>query len=180
MNLLFFLGVLGCTPKKIPCSSNLYAPPQTFQVAWISKVGDTVGAHESIEVVPMKDLRLWVHNNQASTLMVLQELGMISPKETDTIDPLNYKITIFDVDRKMLCRPIRDAKEGVLRANVQICFQEEITPISWEHRHGFTGCGYAIHSQTQKRSFDVFRVQWLDASSMGFCVFPMKRFLDGA
>lgn len=180
MSLLYFLSIFGCLKKPKPCSPNLYAPPETFQVAWVSPIGTVAWNNESIEVVPMKDLRLWVHENKANTASLLQHLGMRSGKAKGSLEAVDYKITVFDVYRNTLCRPISDASPGTIQSNVAICLEKEHRPKSWMYRHGFTGCGYAINSKTQKRSLDVYRVRWMDASSMGFCVFPLARFLDGA
>ena len=176
LSFLFF----ACMPKKEPCSPTLYAPPETFQVAWISPVGKVAWSNESIEVVPMKDLRLWVHENKATTADLLAHLGMISQNNKSDFPAIDYKITIFDVRRDTICRPLTEREGGVLEANVPICLENEQKPKSWTHRHGFTGCGYATNTKTGKRSLDVYRIRWLDASSMGFCVFPMARFLEGA
>ena len=174
---IFFL--FGCLKQPLPCSPTLYAPPETFQVAWISPVGKSVWSNETIEVVPMKDLRLWVHENKANSSDVLAYLGMRSAKAKD-IEAVNYKITVFDVHRDTLCRPIKGAEPGKVQSNVAICLEKDQRAKSWTHRHGYTGCGYAINSKTQKRSLDIYRIRWMDASTMGFCVFPMARFLDGA
>lgn len=175
----WFLSFVGCLKQTQPCSPNLYAPPETFQVAWISPVGQTVWSNETIEVVPMKDLRLWVHENKANSSDLLAYLGMLSAKGKK-VEAANYKITVFDVHRDTLCRPIRDAEPGTIQSNVAICLEKDQRAKSWAHRHGYTGCGYAINSKTNKRSLDVYRVRWMDASTMGFCVFPLARFLDGA
>jgi hypothetical protein len=180
VSFIFVFGLFGCLKKPQPCAPDLYAPPETFQVAWISPVGKVAWINESIEVVPMKDLRLWVHENKATTSDLLQHLGMRSKNNNKQTDPVDYKITVFDVQRNTLCRPIKGKEAGSIHENVTICLEQENKPKSWGHRHGFSGCGYAVNSKTNKRSLDVFRVRWLDASAMGFCVFPMARFLDGA
>ena len=128
----------------------------------------------------MQDLRLWVHKNNADTKKLLEHLGMRSKNDRSIPNPADYKITIFDVQRERICRPMTTGTEGDLVSNVAICGEKQNKAKSWTHRHGFTGCGYAINSSTRKRSLDVFRVQWIDASALGFCVFPMARFLDGA
>ena len=177
--MLWFFSVFGCMKQSQPCSPNLYAPPETFQVAWISPVGKAVWNTETIEVVPMKDLRLWVHENEATPSEVLSYLGMRSAKAKE-VEAVHYKITVFDVHRDTLCRPIKGAEPGSIQSNVAICLEKDQNLKSWTHRHGFTGCGYATNSKTNKRSLDVYRIRWMDASTMGFCVFPLARFLDGA
>ena len=178
--ILLLSSLFGCIKKPAICSPNLYAPPETFQVAWISRLEKTAWPQETIEVVPMKDLRLWVHQNNADTKKVLEHLGMRGKNDRSIPNPIDYKITIFDVERTRICRPIDKETTSSLVSNVQICEEKENKAKSWTHRHGFTGCGYTINTATQKRSLDVYRVQWIDASALGFCVFPMARFLDGA
>ena len=177
--MLWIFAFFGCLKQHKPCVSTLYAPPETFQVAWISPVGKSVWSNETIEVVPMKDLRLWVHENKATPSDVLAYLGMRSAKAKEA-QAIDYKITIFDVHRDTLCRPIKGAEPGSTQSNIAVCLEKEQKPKSWAHRHGFTGCGYAVSSKTNQRSLDVYRVRWMDASTMGFCVFPLGRFLDGA
>ncbi|MGB0638714.1 MAG: hypothetical protein ACPGTU_05245, partial [Myxococcota bacterium] len=66
-----------------------------------------------------------------------------------------------------------------LRSGAITCEEKQQKPLMG-HKKGWTGCGYIEDTQTKDRSLDVFRVKWSDASSSGFCVMPLDRFLDGA
>ena len=158
--------------------------PSAVQVAWISSTSDTVRSKQMVEVVHLQTLQGWIDTQDADAKAVLHQLGMLSSRSKRTIDPADYKITIFDVESESLCRPIvqdtalEDASplfveglsvcEGTSRAN------------SLNSRYGFTGCGYTLNTQSKQRGLDVYRVSWAEASKWGFCVLPLSRFLMGA
>ena len=79
----------------------------SFQVAWISPVRERVGSREMIEVVSFRDLRKWVNDKDASAKDLLHHLGMLKKGYKKSIDPTDYKITIFDIEHKSLCRPMK-------------------------------------------------------------------------
>ena len=155
----------------------LSEPPKAFQVAWISPVKERVGSKEMIEVVSFRDLRKWVKDKDATAKDLLHHLGMLKKGYKKEIDPRDYKITIFDIEQKSLCRPMK-GKAGDKIKNVPICIENQQTAISRRHKHGFTSCGYAFDTKTFSRSIDVYRIMWMDAVVQGFCVLPLKRFLS--
>ena len=89
------------------------------------------------------------------------------------------KVTIFDVKREWLCRPIEEMEPGTVKAGVTVCEAKQQRGL-WGYKKGYTGCGYIEDTQTSSRSLDVVRLRWADASSWGFCVLPLERFLEGA
>ena len=66
-----------------------------------------------------------------------------------------------------------------MRAGVTVCEEKQQKPL-WGYKKGWTGCGYAEDTQSKQRSLDVVRMRWADASSWGFCVLPLDRFIEGA
>lgn len=154
--------------------------PESLQVAWISPINDTARPQEYIEVVRVRDLRTWIRTNSADPVTVLQANGMLTRKAADEALDQEYKITIFDVQREWLCRPVMDVAPGTDINDVPACQESEQRPANRHHRPGFTGCGYTLHTGASVRGLDVFRIPWQEASAWGFCVMPLDRFLEGA
>ena len=153
--------------------------PSALQVAWISPVRKQVGVRQDIEVVRLHDLQLWINEQQPTAKEVLHQMGMLSKLSVRDIDSTEYKITIFDVEQEWLCRPIREQPEGLAVQGVSVCEAKKAKPASAYARYGFTGCGYTYNTQREQRGFDVYRIDWSEASTWGFCVLPLNRFLAG-
>lgn len=154
--------------------------PEAIQVAWVSPVGATVRTNQHIEVVHLQSLQGWLNETQSNATEVLQQLGMVSEKAKD-VNPMKYKVTIFDVESASLCRPIQVYEGDSLEVSgLSVCSANTTRPSQLYTRYGFTGCGYTQNTSTQERGFDVYRVTWKEASKWGFCVFPLERFLLGA
>jgi hypothetical protein len=153
--------------------------PDTLQVAWVSPVGKQVTAGGHVEVVRVGDLRATIRANGKDKLRLLRSLGMVGPRGGGMAAKRRWKVTIFDIKRDWLCRPLDDAVPGEEDHGVVACEKKQQRPL-WGYRPGYTGCGYIEDTQTQDRSLDVFRVRWSDAASWGFCVLPLDRFLEGA
>ncbi len=161
--------------------TDLESLPEAIQVAWISPVRQRVRANEMVEVVHLQTLQDWLNSEGDDPKRLLHQMGMLSDRSKKSIDTTDYKITIFDVDTRGLCRPIAQNEEN---------FQTEINGISScsskqsqasrLSRYGFTGCGYTMNTSNNQRGFDVYRISWETASTYGFCVFPLDRFLQGA
>jgi hypothetical protein len=151
--------------------------PDVTQVAWISPLNDDAGANTWLEVVRVSDLRAWIHAKGKEPDKVLHAVGMVGRKDTVDADD-RYKITIFDVKKEWLCRPI-DGQEGVTVSGVPICEDRQQRALRG-HRPGYTGCGYSLDTGASVRGLDVFRIEWSSASTLGFCTMPLERFLDGA
>ena len=151
--------------------------PSSLQVAWISPINRTARAGTPLEVVRVQELRGWIRGNSSDQDRVLQALGMLERGESSTMD---YKITIFDVQSEWLCRPLSEAEPGVDVAGVAACTERGDRHADRDHRDGYTGCGYSLNTHASNRGLDVFRVPWSEASSWGFCVMPLERFLQGA
>ena len=157
------------------------AVPEALQVAWISPLTQTVKDQEWIEVVRVRDLRGWIRTHDiddANAERVLQALGMLQRGESTVAG--DYKITIFDVQRSWLCRPVTDLTPGTEINGVGACETSQQSSINRRVSSGFTGCGYSLDTHASVRGLDVYRIQWADASSWGFCVLPLDRFLMGA
>lgn len=162
----------GCEPVE--------PVPESLQVVWISPLKQTVRGDTYIEVVRVRDLRAWIRANSADPVRTLQVLGMLERTVGERDAAEDYKLTIFDVQREALCRPILDAEAGTDREGVPICEVPEQGTSDRHHAAGFTGCGYTLDTHASVRGLDVFRVSWSDASAWGFCVMPLERFLEGA
>jgi len=162
------------------CARSVQPVPSTQQVAWISPTRQQVGTSKSIEVVSVRELRSWARENQATPERTLQMLGMIGG-EGAGVDGSEYKITIFDVKSDWLCRPLQhpsDAAQSV--SGVAVCARGGDKSADRYHALGYTGCGYAQDTVEAQPGLDVYRLTWGRASSWGFCVMPLKRFLEGA
>ena len=155
------------------------AVPESLQVAWISPAGKGVRMNGWIEAVRVSELRAWLRDNEKDKVRMLKALGMAGPRAGRWVAKRPYKVTIFDVKREWLCRPLAETEPGAIRAGVTVCEEKQQKPL-WGHKKGWTGCGYAEDTQSKQRSLDVVRMRWADASSWGFCVLPLDRFLEGA
>lgn len=147
--------------------------PESFQVAWVSRLGATVGARTPLLVVRVADLRTTVEAQGRDATKTLQALGMIRKK--GKADAADWKVTVFDVQRDWLCRPVEGDSGGVSACPTDLLHKAPgIRPKAW------TGCGYVLDTRTGERTVDVYRVEWRDAVAWGFCVLPLERFLKGA
>jgi hypothetical protein len=155
------------------------ALPESLQVAWVSRAGKGVGMNGWVEAVRVSDLRTWVREQGKDQVRVLKALGMVGARGGKWAAKRPYKVTIFDVKREWLCRPLEDTEPGAIRKGVTVCEEKQQKPL-WGHKKGWTGCGYIEDTQSKERSLDVVRLRWGDASSWGFCVLPLERFLEGA
>ena len=172
--LLTFLGIAygqSCAEPN--------ALPESLQVAWVSPAGKGVGMNGWVEAVRVSDLRAWVRENGKDKVRLLKMLGMVGSRGGRWAAKRPYKVTIFDVKREWLCRPIAETEPGSLEAGVTVCEEKQQNAL-WGHKKGWTGCGYAEDTHSKERSLDVVRLRWGDASSWGFCVLPLDRFLEGA
>ena len=172
--MLFLLSLL----PALACE-DLNTIPKSLQIAWISPVKDQVWLEENIEVIRLQDLQVWLHKEDANAKELLHQMGMLSKRSRREIDPTDYKITIFDVEQEWLCRPITEEPEGSIVQGVTVCEAKESKPSKHYTRYGFTGCGYSFNTQREDRGFDVYRINWSDAATWGFCVMPLDRFLSG-
>lgn len=154
----------------------LETPGETLQVAWVSTLGRTVGAHSGIEVVRVSELRQLVEARGRNDVAILRALGLLGARAQLRQD---YKVTVFDVDRDWLCRPM-DQDEGTTVAGMAVCPAEWQGPGPGTKRRAYTGCGYLADTDTGERTLDVWRLTWENAVSRGFCVLPLARFLGGA
>jgi hypothetical protein len=153
--------------------------PERLQVAWVSPASKTVGMNGWFEAVRVADLRAWVREHGGDKVRFLRGMGMVGARGGKWAAKRAYKVTIFDVERQWLCRPIADQEPGRDQKGVTICEARQQKGL-WGYKKGFTGCGYIEDTQSGARSLDVLRVRWADASSWGFCVLPLERFLEGA
>ena len=173
---MIFAMLLGLASAQDACQSTRTITEDSLQVAWISRTDKQVWDKTYIEVVRTGDLRSWLDRNGRDTLRLLRGLGMVKGNKGEGAAKKNWKITVFDVRRDVLCRPIRDGVPGENVGGVAICEESEQS-WKWGYSKGFTGCGYIEDTQASVRGLDVFRVRWADASAWGFCVLPLERFL---
>ena len=153
--------------------------PETLQVAWISPASKSVGMNGWVEAVRVADLRAWIRAHGKDKVRLLKGLGMVRAKGGKRAARKPYKVTIFDVKREWLCRPLEDTVPGTINNDVTVCEEGQQKGL-WGHKKGYTGCGYIKDTLSQERSLDVVRIRWADASSWGFCVLPLDRFIEGA
>lgn len=154
------------------------AVPDAMQVAWIAPLGKRVGANSELEVVRVADLR-GLARTQREPVRLLQALGVLGRKPSARRQGQEWQVVIFDVKAAWLCRPIEGGEPGTLDGGVPVCAPEWQGPLGG-HRKGYTGCGYSLDTGAGARGIDVFRVDWETASSLGFCLLPLPRFLEGA
>lgn len=167
--LLLTWAALAAEPE---CAAGLEAPPSELSVAWVSRLGKTVGRRGWLDVVRTADLRRLVQANGGGVARTLQVLGM---RRSAREPARRFKITVFDVRRDDLCRPVADVEEGAAVAGVGACAD----------RHGRAGrsrdgCGLTVDRSGSGPGIEVFRVRWDDAARNGFCVLPVERFLQAA
>ena len=195
------VNLLGISEDDIQQCSVVKDIPDMMQVAWISPVTEQVWSSEDIEVVRLYDVQVWLSQqdqDKGKAVDLLLELGMLPKRKEDKkIDPTDYKITIFDVHTDILCRPVDVQSQfpqsvaveiiektepkplDVVIEGIPICANKSHKPNHLYSRHGYTGCGYTWNPSTDSQGFDVYRVEWKEASRAGFCVFPLERFLVG-
>lgn len=176
-----FLLLLGLALPRWAASAEetcaaLTAVPEAVQVAWISPVNRQVGANTYLEVVRVADLRAFLKAEGPSSVRLLQGLGLANAKGKGRAVKRSWKVTIFDVRSAWLCRPLAGGTADKVVEGVAVCPPSEQDGPA----RGFTGCGYTRDTATGGRGLDVYRVRWRDASSGGFCVLPLDRFLKGA
>ena len=176
--LALLAGFLSCAARAddaAACQATTEVP-DTLQVAWVSRLGARAGAHTALPVVRVADLRRLVETNHRDPTAVLRAIGALRPKAEAKGA---WKVTVFDVKRAWLCRPVEGPQEATI-AGVAACPGDlqgrpgGVRPVAW------SGCGYLLDTASGARSLDVFRVEWETAVAWGFCVLPLRRFLDGA
>lgn len=133
----------------------------TVAVAWVSKVGKRVGSKTYVDVIPVVPLR------QADFQTVGELVHGLGQKKHKTAPRKPYKVTIFEVDPRILCRPIDGVEPGERVAGVPACESARTTGKS-----DGGGC-YEVSD------LPVFRIRWMDASARGFCILPAARFVNG-
>ncbi|MCK6506917.1 hypothetical protein L6R53_26695 [Myxococcota bacterium] len=170
-------GALGAPARASTCEE-VAAVPDALQVAWVAPLGRRVGADASLEVVRVSDLRARAREVGGAD-RVLQVLGLLGRKPTEGQRERAWQVVVFDVRAEWLCRPVEEVEEGALLGGVPTCTGDEVGPARG-HRKGWTGCGYSLDTGASTRGLDVFRVDWETASTNGFCLMPLQRFLDGA
>jgi hypothetical protein len=142
--------------------------PDTLQVAWVSRANDRVGALGEMTVVRSAALQELVAARGRDATAVLHALGLLAPRR-EAED--GWKIVLFDVPREALCRPTEGDTVGVPRCDDAA--RLGVHPKAW------TGCGYLQDVVSGERTLDVFHVEWAEATSQGFCLLPLPRFLAG-
>jgi hypothetical protein len=169
MWVLLSLALAG-DPEPPSCPALARLPAGRVSVAWVSPMGQTVGADTSLAVVRTSDLRSWLAAEKPTVGRMLQGLGM-RRRYTDPKQP--YKVTIFEVDVDALCRPVGDRAEGEDASGLPACAER-----FGRSTRAYPGCGTLVDQADGDPSLDVFRVTWRDAVRSGFCLFPAERFVS--
>lgn len=151
--------------------------PDAVQVAWVSPARRTVRAGTTLEVVRVSDLRTWMNEHGRETGRVLQALGMARRNPRAALRK-EWKVTVFDVRSAWMCRPVDGVPPGADKAGVVACTAADAGPLAG-HKPGYSGCGYSLDTGASVRGLEVYRITWEDASSQGFCVMPLSRFVGG-
>jgi hypothetical protein len=137
------------------------------QVAWVSRAPAHVGLHGEVVVVTTRELLEIAAARGKDPVATLRALGVRDPGGS-------WKVTVFDVDRAELCRPVEGegSLEGLNRCD-HPRRPRGVRPRSW------SGCGYLLDATDGTRTADVYGIEWADAADQGFCVLPLSRFLQG-
>ena len=170
MWLLWALLAWGPARADDACQE-LSTPPDSLQVAWVSRTRKRVRARSTLSVLRVADLRAFIQQGADAT-RVLQAIGLEGRRGSPRH---GYKITLFDVQADWLCRPVEYALEGEQVAGLPACPQGRQVGTRRE-----TGCGYTRDRAKGERGLDVYRILWRDAARAGFCVLPLGRFVEGA
>lgn len=163
---LFLIGTAGACEPLTPV-------PESLSVAWVSKVPASASDNTWLEVVQLPALREFVGKVQRDSSAVLRGLGLLSRTQPLRVP---YKITVFEVGKSVLCRPM-DAAAGTDIEGVPVCDDGEQRAGSGVKANAYSGCGYGTDLGAGVRGLDVYRVRWGDAVRQGFCVLPWERFL---
>ena len=171
LSLGLFLALPAFAQDAPTCAADLVAPPESFSVAWISPVGQTVRAGKALPVVPTKALRGWVRRDQPSLARFLQRVGV---RRSAKPPRRAYKVVVFDVDApRTLCRPVSAMEEGGEVAGLPVCEERLSKP-----RNGEDGCGHTLDRATGQPGLPMYRATWRDLVRNGFCVLPAEHFLE--
>lgn len=173
--------LLAAAPARAASSSAcqaLSAVPESVQVAWVAPLGQRVGASRSLEVVRVSDLRD-AAREAGQPGRLLQMLGMMGRKVRAGRLDRGWQVVVFDVEAGWLCRPLEELPAGQDQGGVPVCGDADSQALGG-HRQGFTGCGYSLDTGASTRGLDVFRLDWETASTWGFCLMPLDRFMAGA
>ena len=145
----------------------LTAPPERLQVAWVSPESARVGLHQTMIVVSSRALLAAAEERGREPAAVLAALGVTNAAGA-------WKVTLFDVDRAELCRPmVGEGAEAGLNRCASARRPARVRARAW------SGCGYLDDARTAERTVDVYGVEWADAADQGFCVMPLTRYLQG-
>ena len=161
-----------CWNSTVWGCDNLTTPSSTLQVAWISKVGKQARRWSIIEVVPFEDIQQWNKKHNPNTLRLLQYLGMKRSKSKRNIAPNKYKIVVMNVPRESLCRPMLNEKKNIQVGQsingVIVCKEKrKHRPMKFLLSSWRFGLWVSLDSKEEKRSVDVYRVNWSDAAAQG-------------
>lgn len=143
-----------------------------LSVVWISPMGRKVLPSAKLTVVPARALRAWMTDKEADVPRLLAGLGLRKPLRRVRRP---WKAVVFEVDAAQLCRPTEGAAPGTLVQGAPVC-PHAARGVDGQHDR----CGHAIDRVLDKPTLDVFHVRWRDASTRGFCVLPLERFVRGS
>jgi hypothetical protein len=140
--------------------SGCLTPPtgDTVAVAWVSPVGRKVGAKTFVDVVPASAIR---REDFQTVGELAHGLGLRKHK---TPPKRPYKVTIFEVDPRALCRPVEGMEPGERVGGVAACESARTAA-----KTDGSGC---------IEDLPVYRIRWSEAAARGFCVLPAQRFVD--
>jgi len=151
-----------------PASCGPLTPPSGDRGAfvWVSPLNARAGADGWIPVVPVDAVRSAL-GSEANLVRLLQVLGL-RKRSREPARP--WKVIVLDARIDDLCRPVADATPGTPVSGVVACLTASVP--------GRThGCGHTFDAD-RTASLPIYKVRWVDASSNGFCVLPVARFLQ--
>lgn len=149
----------------------LPTPPDRLAVAWVSRWNRAPRGW--LEVVPAAELGAWLARQDPPwTGRTLQWLG-VRKKGTDP--KRRWKVTVMDVERSQLCRPVAGVEPGTDVAGVLACPGRLGKP-----GRDTAGCGRSIDRKTTDDAAHRYAVRRSDAQTRGYCVVPLETYIERA
>lgn len=144
-------------------------PPGRLAVAWVAPWHRR--PHGSIRVVPTSELTGWLATQKPRwTGRTLQWLGL---RRRNTDPRRRFQVRIFEVDASDLCRPVDGVEKDVSVSGIPACAPRRNGPDRQSD-----GCGHALDRRTGEPGPTRYVVKARDAREAGYCVVPLRRYVD--
>lgn len=176
--LLALLGTGQARPQAEPayrtCPEFVGLPDgaQRLSVVWISPLNRRALPRARLTVVPTRTLRTWINERDADVPRLLAGLGLRKPQRRIRRP---WKAVIFEVDADQLCRPTEGLAPTERASDGALTCPHGARGIRARHDH----CGRLVDLVSAKPSLPAYHTRWRDASTRGFCVLPLERFVRG-